>query len=215
MSTNRKKNLNLSEKIIWSVLTDCIGMLALGTLRSTWHYSMGCQQTCSCSRWMVSVVWQDWFLLFTIHKTTDNIVTFGQHRTAPSIGFIPRLRLCWRPRGLKINFRVDFTYIRKSNICSCEMDAQEANVSIPLFYRIWNYLVGWKTTNWCSSRLRSLGCGHWSVSLNQQHQEINHTRARRLGTNRYPFKQKQDKPSKSTRFWKQKRTMYPKCWSVV
>ena len=38
-------------------------------------------------------------------------------------------------------------YLRKSNICSHQLDVQEANVSVPLFYGIIHHFVGCWTAN--------------------------------------------------------------------
>ena len=58
--------------------------------------------------------WLVRFPTFITRMTTDN--KGGKNSSALSIGFIPRLTLCWRPRRLLINFWVKLVYFRKSNI---------------------------------------------------------------------------------------------------
>ena len=42
--------------------------------------------------------------LHSSHKWSPTTLSCGKHCSALSIGFIPRLRLCWRPWGLEIDF---------------------------------------------------------------------------------------------------------------
>ena len=85
------------------VFTDCLEMLLLGTNWETRH-SMVCQQTCKCSNGMDSSLRQTIGKIDFAHSSHKWLPTILA--SALSTGFIPRLRLCWRPWGLKINFRV-------------------------------------------------------------------------------------------------------------
>ena len=44
--------------------------------------------------------WQGWFLISS-HEWLSSILSCGKHGTALQTGFVSRLRLCWRPWGLK------------------------------------------------------------------------------------------------------------------
>ena len=49
----------------------------------------------------------------------------------------------------KINIRRSFVLFRKSNICTDQLDVQEANVSISQLHRIRNHIVGcWFAYGW-------------------------------------------------------------------
>ena len=159
----RKKNLNLSENYL-----KCAYRLYSNAC--TWHASVDLTLLYGLSTNLIvqsqnglrhaTDVWQDWFRIFTIHKTTDNMSRRAtQHSTVDwAYSKTQTLLATLRTQNQLRGWIICISW--KLNICSCVMDAQEANVSIPQFYRIWNYFVGWKTTNGCSSRLRSLGCGH-------------------------------------------------------
>ena len=87
---------------------------------------------------------------------TETCRSCGKHGSVLSVGFIPRLRLCWRLWTLEINLRWSLVYFRKPNICLHQLDVQETNVSIPQFYRIWNHFFGcWIAHGWitCSRPL--------------------------------------------------------------
>ena len=59
----------------------------------------------------------------------------------------------------KINIRRSFVLFRKSNICTDQLDVQEANVSISQLHRIRNHIVGcWFAHGWTACSL-SLGHG--------------------------------------------------------
>ena len=77
------------------------------------------------------------------HKWLPTMLSCGWHGSALSTGFIPRLRLCWRPWGLEINLGGSPMYLRKSNICPHQLDVQEANFSIPQFHRVRNHFFGY------------------------------------------------------------------------
>ena len=72
-------------------------------------------------------VWQDWFQTFTTQITNYRQYRHvEQHDSALSNGFIPRLRLCWRLWGLKINLGV------KSHV---SLEAEHLLVSISWMYK--------------------------------------------------------------------------------
>ena len=60
---------------------------------------MVCRKTCTSCRKMGSSLWQtlsSFDLLYSSHEWSQTILSCGQHGSALSTGFIPRLRLCWR-----------------------------------------------------------------------------------------------------------------------
>ena len=63
-------------------------------------------------------------LISYIHHTSDYRQCCHAGNTAQHcrLGFIPRLRFCWRPSGLKINFGRNLVYLWKSNIISYQLD---------------------------------------------------------------------------------------------
>ena len=87
-----------------------------------------------------------------------------------SIGFISRLRFSWRLWEFEIHFGVSLMYLRKANICHHQLDVQETNVSIPLFFRVWNHFFGCCDTR----RINSVHRCRWTLSrqwLNNTHFE--------------------------------------------
>ena len=67
-------------------------------------------------------------------------------------GTVSRLRFCGRSWGLKIHFWRNLVHLRKSYICSCQLDVQETNLSFAQFNRIRNHLFG----RWIEIRRYSL-----------------------------------------------------------
>ena len=49
-------------------------------------------------------------------KWLPTTLSCGKHASAMSIGFIPRLRFCWRPWGLQIKIRWSLVYFRKLDV---------------------------------------------------------------------------------------------------
>ena len=59
-----------------------------------------------------------------------------------------------------INTRRSFVYLRKSNICTHQLDVHEANVSVSQLHRILDHIVGcWFATGWFSCA-RLVGFGY-------------------------------------------------------
>ena len=80
-------------------------------------------------------------LIFYIHHTNDyrqycHVENTAQHCR---LGFIPRLRLCHRLWGLKVNLRRCVVYFWKHNICPSQLDVQETNIGFAQLYRIWSH----------------------------------------------------------------------------
>ena len=116
-------------------------------------------------------LWQSLCSFDFIHsslKWISTILSCGYHCWALSTGFIPRIRLCWRPWGLEMNVRRSLMYFRKSNVCSHKLDVQETNVSISQFYRVWNHFLGCWTANVWTTCSWSLRHSDWSSTFNQQ-----------------------------------------------
>ena len=105
------------------------------------------------------------------HERFPTILSCGLHGTALPTGFVSRLRLCWRSRGLQSQPQeLSFVYFSKQNICPSQLDVQETNFCLAQFHRIWNHFSGcWITYGWvvCSWSLGwSLALGDWSVTFN-------------------------------------------------
>ena len=139
-------------------------MLVLGKNWKTWYFMVS-EQTCKISHEMDTSMWQTTSkvdFLSSLHEWQSSVLSCGIHGTAFHNGFVPRLRLCWRLWGLKINLRRCLVYFWKQNMCPSELDVQEANVSVTHFYRVWNYCSGrWTTYGWVTCS-RSLGHCDWS-----------------------------------------------------
>ena len=126
-------------------------MCVLGTTWTTWHSVVG-QQACEISHKMDSGMWQTTSkadFLHSLHKRFPTILSCGKHGTALQTGFVSRLRLCWRSWGLKIDLRRCLVYLWKQNICSSQLDVQDANISFSQPHRVWNCFSGcWTTCGW-------------------------------------------------------------------
>ena len=80
-------------------------VLALDTNWTIWHSTVG-QQACKIRHKMDSSMSKTTSkpdFLHSSHKWIPTILSCGKHGTALLIGFMSRLRLCWRPWGLEIN----------------------------------------------------------------------------------------------------------------
>ena len=159
---SRKRNFESVGEFFKSMLTNCLDMLVPGTTWTTWHLVVS-EEVCKISYKNglrhASNEKQCWYFLCSSHEWRSSILSWGKHGTALQIGFVPRLRLRWRPGGLEINLGASLLYLRKPNICRHQLDVQETNVSIPQFNRVWNHFVGcWIAHGWipCSSTIGTL-----------------------------------------------------------
>ena len=122
---------------------------------------------------LVANAWLVWFLTFITQMTTGNIfmcVITAQHCR---LGFVSRLRCCWRPWRFKNQHLVESDVSLKVNICSHKLDVQEANVSVSQFHRIGNYFFGcWFANGWNPCPW-FVGCGDRSVTFVEQQEIIN------------------------------------------
>ena len=190
----QERRASTCRRLIRSMLTNCTEMIVPGTHRSTRHSVVG-PQTCSCSHTMESGMMQTFGkidFVYPSHKWLPTPLSRVQHSTARSIVFFfPRLRLCWRPWGLKINLGDrEFMYIWKSNTCPRQLDVQEANVSIPQLVlqnlKLSRLMLDYESTvslPWTSAMWSVKCCGQPTL------QETNRTRVRREAANRNPCKQ--------------------------
>ena len=102
------------------------------------------ERTCKISHEMDTSMWQTTSkvdFLSSLHEWQSSVLSCGIHGTALQIGFVPILRLCWRPWGLKINLRRCLVYFWKQNICPSELDVRETNFCLAQFHRVWNYFL--------------------------------------------------------------------------
>ena len=89
----------ISWRVVRSLLTNCLAMLVLGTNWTTWYLYV-CQQACKISHKMDSgmcLTISKADFLYSSHEWLSSILSCRKHGTALHTGFIPRLRLCWRP----------------------------------------------------------------------------------------------------------------------
>ena len=134
---------------VWSqIVLTCLYLARIGRP----DLFLASKQTCSISHQVDKSLWptfSSFDLIHSSHKRLPTILSCGKYCSALSIGFVPRLRLCWRSWTLKINVGVNLMYLWKSNISAHELDVHETNVSIPQFYRIGNHFVGcWIANGW-------------------------------------------------------------------
>ena len=130
--------------LIWTTISskkelESVGELSEVCSQITWNFCIWQEldDLTSCGPWDQSQKWAQACdkrlakLISHIHHTTDfrqycHVENAAQHCR---LGSIPRLRFCWLPRGLKINFRRCLVYFWKQNICSSQLDVQETNIS--------------------------------------------------------------------------------------
>ena len=164
----KKEELESVGEIVRSLLTNCLDVLVLGTNWTTRHSVVG-QQACEISPKWTQACDRRWArLICYIHHTNDSRQCCHVGNTAQHcrLGFLSRLRLCWRLWGLEIRLWENLMHRRKSNISHHQLDGQEANTSIQQFYGAWNHFIGcwiahgWNTCSW------SLGRGDWNVTVN-------------------------------------------------
>ena len=97
----------------------------------------------------VTDAWQGFDFLDSLHKRFPATLSCGKHGMALQTRFVPTLRFCWRPWGLKIHLRWCLVYFWKQNICPSELDVRETNCCLAQFHRFWNYFSGlWTTYGW-------------------------------------------------------------------
>ena len=129
----------ISWRIIASLLTQCIETLVLGTNWKTRHSVVG-QQICKSRRKMYSCLRQTFSkidFMHSSHKWLPRILSWGQHCSALSTGFYSKTLTLLAILKTQNQLReMSLMYIRKPNICPHQLDVQEADISIPQFYRI-------------------------------------------------------------------------------
>ena len=111
-SSNQKGRAWISWRKIWSMHTNCLDMLALGTYWKTW-YSTVSQQTCPISHKMDSSLWPTFGqidFLYPWHKWLPSILSCGKRSTALPMRVISRLRLCWGSWRFEINIRRSYVF---------------------------------------------------------------------------------------------------------
>ena len=155
---------------------------------------MAGEQTFSISQQINTSSWQTIGKIHFAHSSHERLPSTLSRRkcsTTLSIEFVPRLRLCWCPWGLKINF-LGILYFWKSCICTNQLDEQEANICLSQFHRIGCCLIGcWTATGWIIySRL--MGYGNWSVTFTEQHKAP----IQLVSGNRYETRESSRSPSK-------------------
>ena len=108
ITTSRRKNLNQLENY------------HKYPHKLSWNACMVCQQTCKSSHKMDSGLRHTFGnidFIHSSHKWLPTLFSCGQHSSTLSIGFISRLRLCWRPLGFNINLGWSLMYLWNPNIC--------------------------------------------------------------------------------------------------
>ena len=184
-TTSKKKKQNLLEichkyalKLFWNACT--------------WHGLEDLIFYGKIDHKMNRSLWQtimSFHLLHSSYMWIETVLPCGKHCKAMQIWTVSGLWLCGRSWRFKIHFRRNIMCIWKQNICSCKLDVQETNISIPQFYRIWNHFVGCWIANGRITCSRPLGRGTWSVTFDKQHCKTRWTSSRKLVRDRRPFHQ--------------------------
>ena len=184
-SSSQTGGTGVSWRVVISLLTNCLEMLVIGKNWTNWHPVVR-EQAYKISHKMDSGMWQTISkvdFLFSSHKWLSTVLSCGEHRTALQIWVIPRLRLCWRPWGLKINLRRCHMYFGKSIFCPSQLFVQETNIGFARFYRSWNnFFRCWITYGWVT-RSRSLGHCDWGFMNNRRQYSTHMSLENRSSTN--------------------------------
>ena len=160
---------------------------------------------------MRSGMWQTFGKIDCVHsshKWLPTILSCGQHSSALSTGFIPRLRHCSRLWWFEINLGRFLVYLWKQNICHHKLDVQESNVSIPEFPQNLKLFRWMLDCEWMTTCSRPLGRGNWGVAFNKQHWKSNWTSSRKPLWDRRPLEQQNQDQNTN---WKEQQ----RCWSIV
>ena len=127
---------------------------------------MVCEQTCSCGLEMDKSLWQTFGafdLWYSSHMWIQAILFCWKHGTTMQIRIVSRLWFCRRSRRLKINIRRGSVHFRKSQLCTDQLDVQEANFSVTQFNGSWSNFSRCRFTHGWDSRSRSLEFSDWSI----------------------------------------------------
>ena len=85
--------------------------------------------------------------LHSSYKWLLAILLCGKHSTTMQTEIVSRLWFCRTPWRLKINLGWSLMYLRKSNICSSQLDVQEANISPTVLQNrklsLWMLVFAW------------------------------------------------------------------------
>ena len=160
---------------------------------------MASRQTCPISHRLDRNLWQALSKLNIIHSSyrwLPTVLPCGEHSSALSIGFIPRLSFCWRPWGPKINLgRGSCVFLEAehlSPLAGCARSKLQCHTVLQNLKSFrWMLDCEWWIT--CS---RFMGCGDRSVAFNKQHFTCRKLFARHNQT-------------------QTKRKRKPRCWSIV
>ena len=130
-------------------------------------HSLVCKQTCSSSHKMDKSMWptfSSFDFIHSSHKWLPTMQSCGKHGQALSIGFISRLRLCWRPWRLKINLRC-LVYFWEVELSSQSVGCAKSKLQ---FRTVLQNLKSFRLMlvyDWTSSLLLIYGCGDRSVTF--------------------------------------------------
>ena len=154
----------ISRRIVRSLLANRLELLVFGTNWTTWHLVVR-EQACKISHKMDSSLWQTTSKVDfqSPHKWLPTTWSWWNHSSALSIGFIQRLRFCWRPWGLKFNLSVVF-YVHCSEVehlsqsVGCVRNILQFHTVSQSLRSFLKMLAGLRMDAW------SLGLGDWSFT---------------------------------------------------
>ena len=130
---------------------------------------------CSISHRMDTSLWQTFSKIDFAHLSHK-----WPHGSALSIGFIPRLRFCWRPSGLKIHHgeeyyvHLEVGQLSPSVGCARKERQYPTDPQNQASFRCMLGCEGWITCSWF------MGCGDRSVTFIEENQNTNQPSSRKL-----------------------------------
>ena len=175
-SNQKKKNRKIKvncRKFALQTVFKCLYLARIGPPDILWSVNKLAR---SVTKWTQAC---DRRLARLIHEWLPPMLSCGQCGSTLSTAVISRFRLCRRSWRLKINIRRIFVHFWKSNICTNQLDVQEANVSVAQLYWVRTHIVG------CWFAFGRFTCawlvefGHWSAGNGPKNIQTNpsmHTR---------------------------------------
>ena len=143
---SKKKNSKIKvncQKFALQTVLKCLYLARIGRPDILWSLNKLARSVTKWTQSMQQTIGTINFL-HSFHEWLPPVLSCGQCGSTLSIAVISRCRLCRRSWRLKINIRRVFLHSWKSNMCTNQLDVQEANVSVAQLYWYWvrTHIVG-------------------------------------------------------------------------
>ena len=173
-SPNLKGRIGKQRWIVRSLLpywSKCL-YLAIGRSDILWSVNKLARSVTKNGQKHVTNVWRDWSLAFSIHVSTNSIAMWETLQNNADWDYFktPILQEILRIQNLHQRETLRFW---KSNICTDQLDVQEAEVSVSQLHRIRDHIVGCWFAHGCFTCARLLGFGHWSAGNDPKNTKTN------------------------------------------